>query len=319
MTQVLTLLAAGALSAASVPVRTAQAQSRDTTVRLSTAAVVDVTVRTGRLVVRGVDGSNGTVRTTSTDYQLRSSGVALVVAPRDGERRDGDRRGDDRRGTNRDDRRSRDVELELPRGVRLVISTLSADVEVYDITGNVEVRSTSGSLQFSGLGGRLIAETISGDVQTSGNTSLARITTVSGDMRVREARGEVELHTTSGDASVSGERITRFSAESMSGDVQFDGLFDAGARVQVSTHSGDVTVRVPDGVRGQLGLSTVTGELTAAGPLTLMPGEAGNGRRGRNGRRFEFGPGAGGSGVAGLQMDITTFSGDVRLVRAPRS
>ncbi len=314
MTRVLTLLAAGALSAASVPVRPARAQSRDTTVRLSTAAVVDVTVRTGRLVVRGVDGSNGTVRTTSTDYQLRSAGVALVVAPRDGDRRDGERR-----DTNRDDRRSREVELELPRGVRLVISTLSADVEVYDITGNVEVRSTSGSLQFSGLGGRLIAETISGDVQTSGNTSLARITTVSGDMRVREARGEVELHTTSGDASVSGERITRFSAESMSGDVQFDGLFDSGARVQVSTHSGEVTVRVPDGVRGQLGLSTVTGELTAAGPLTLMPGEAGNSRRGRNGRRFEFGPGAGGSGVAGLQMDITTFSGDVRLVRAPRS
>lgn len=306
MTRVLTLLAAGALSAASLPVSTVRAQSRDTTVRLSTAAVVDVTVRTGRLVVRGVDGSNGTVRTTSTDYQLRSSGVTLVVAPRDGDRRDGDRR-------------NRELELDLPRGVRLVISTLSADVEVYDITGNVEVRSTSGALQFSGLGGRLIAETIAGDVRTSGNTNLARITTVSGDIQVREARGEVELHTTSGNTSVSGERITRFSAESMSGDVQFDGLFDAGARVQVSTHSGDVTVRVPDGVRGQVGLSTVTGELTAAGPLTLMPGDAGSSRRGRNGRRFEFGPGAGGSGVAGLQMDITTFSGDVRLVRAPRS
>jgi hypothetical protein len=294
----------GALSAGP-----AWAQSRDTTVRLSGAAVVDVTVRTGKLVVRGVDGTNGTVRTTSADYQLRSSGVTLVVAPRESDRRTDDR----------DDRRSRGVELELPRGVRLVISTLSADVEVYDITGNVEVRSTSGSLQFSGLGGRLIAETISGDVRTSGNTNVARITTVSGDVRVREARGEVELHTTSGDVSVSGDDISRFTAESMSGDVQFEGVFDATARVQVSTHSGDVTLRVPDGVRGRMELSTVTGELVAGGPLTLLPGDVGTGRRGRNGRRFEFGPGAGGSGVAGLQMDITTFSGDVRLVRAPRS
>jgi Putative adhesin len=288
------------------------AQSRDTTVRLASSAVVDVTVRTGKLVVRGVDGTSGTVRASGSDYQLRSSGVALVVAPRDGDRRDGERRNDTRGST-------RGLELEVPRGVRVVISTLSADVEVYDIAGNVEVRSTSGTLQFSGLGGRLIAETISGDVRSSGNTSLARITTVSGDMRVREARGEVELSTTSGDISVSGENITRFAVEAMSGDVQFDGLLTANARVQVSTHSGDVTLRVPEGIRGRLELSTVTGDLTAGEPLTLLPGETGGSRRGRNARRFEFGPGAGGSGAAGLQMDITTFSGDVRLVRAPRS
>jgi hypothetical protein len=58
---------------------------------------------------------------------------------------------------------------------------------------------------------------------------LLRITTVSGDLRVREARGEVDLHTTSGDVSVSGERIARFAAESMSGDIQFDGLLTTDA------------------------------------------------------------------------------------------
>lgn len=287
----------------------AGAQSRDTTVRLAAGAVVDVTVRTGKLVVRGVSGTTGTVRTSSDDYQLRSAGVSLVVAPRD----------DERRGDARADRRPRGVELDVPRGVRVVISTLSADVEVYDISGNVEVRSTSGSLLFSGLGGRLIAETISGDVRAEGYTSLARITTVSGDVTVRDARGEVEIHTTSGDVRVSGEGITRLSAEAMSGDVQFDGLFDPSARVQVSTHSGDVILRVPEGVRGRMELSTVTGDLTAGGPLTLMPGDDASSRRGRNAKRYEFGPGAGSGATGGLQMDITTFSGDVRLVRTPRS
>lgn len=303
---VLVLVRAAAITMA-LPLAAA-AQSRDTTVRLTGTAVVDVTVRSGRIVVRGVDGTSGTVRSTDADYQLRSSGVALVVAPRDG-----DRRSDDDRG----DRRGRALELEVPRGVRVVISTLSGDVEVYDINGNVEVRSTSGTLQFGGVSGRLIAETISGDVRASGTTSVTRITTVSGDVRVRESRGDVELHTTSGDVSVSGDAITRFSAETMSGDVQFDGVFDASARVQVSTHSGDVTLRVPDAVRGRLDLSTVNGEFVAGGPLTLMPGDAGS-RRGRSARRFEFGPGAGSAGAAGLQLDISTFNGDVRLVRAPR-
>jgi Putative adhesin len=296
-------VAALAVAVASTPAL--QAQARDTSVRVTGSAVVDVTVRTGKLVVRGVDGSTGSVRGGSGNYELRSTGVSLTLVSRDDARGGRDARADRDEST---------IELDIPRGVRLVVSTLSADVEVREISGSVEVRSTSGDVQLSDIPGRAIVESISGDVRSTGSGTLLRATTVSGDLRVREARGELDLHTTSGDVSVSGERIARFAAESMSGDIQFDGLLTSDARVQISTHSGDVTLRVPDGARGELSLSTFNGELIAGGPLTMLPGDVASTRRGRNARRYVFGTGQ----APGLLLDITTFTGDVRLVRGVR-
>lgn len=293
---VLRSLALGATLLALSPVSPASlhAQSRDTTVRLDGTSVVDITVRTGRVIVRGIEGSSGAVRAGGGDYQLRTTGVTMsLVAP---------------------ERNTRGpIELDVPRGVRLVISTLSADVEVRGVRGGVEARSTSGSFVLDDVSGRVIVETISGDVSARGNLSLLRAVTVSGDVRADDVRGEVDMRSTSGDLHVRGEGITRLGAETMSGDVQVDGQLTDDARVRIGTHSGDVTVRLPGDARGRIELSTVTGELNAGGPLTLQPGSSTGARGGRNTRRFDIG------GGGPLTLDITTFSGDVRLLRGPRA
>ncbi|WP_396213839.1 DUF4097 family beta strand repeat-containing protein [Gemmatimonas sp.] len=281
------------------------AQSRDTSVRLSAGAVVDITMRTGRLIVHGIDGSTGSVRASGANYELRSTGVTLTLQSRDHASRSAMR--------DRDADREDTIELNVPRGVRLVVSTLSADAEVRDISGSVEMRSTSGDLQLTNISGRTIIETISGDVRTTATRTLLRAKTVSGDVRVREAEGDLELSTTSGDMSVSGAQIGRFVASSISGNVQFDGLFTDDARVQVNTHSGDVSLRLPDGAHGQAALSTVNGDFVPGGPITLLPGNDAA-RRGRNAQRFAFGTGS----SPGLLLDITTFNGDVRLLRGTR-
>jgi DUF4097 and DUF4098 domain-containing protein YvlB len=282
------------------PAAAAQRASRDTIVRLSSDAVVDVSVRTGRLRVRGIDGANGTVRAGRADYQLRTTGTSLTVASRNDDRRDRDRE----RTT---------LELEVPRGVRLTVSTISADVEIVDISGSVDVRTTAGDIRLADVRGRTIVETLSGDVSSTGSRTQLRATTVSGDLRIREARGELDLNTTSGDISVRGDGLRRLSVESMSGDVGFDGGLADNAVVRVTTHSGDVTMRLPEGARGQLELSTFNGTLTAGGPLTLLPGEVGGARHGRSTRRYQIG------GGGPLQLDISTFNGDIRLLRGLRS
>jgi DUF4097 and DUF4098 domain-containing protein YvlB len=280
------------------------AQSRDTSVRVSAGAVVDITMRTGRLIVRGIDGTTGSVRASGANYELRSTGVTLTLQTRESSRSAMRDRDADREDT---------IELDVPRGVRLVVSTLSADAEVRDISGSVEMRSTSGDLQLTNVSGRTIIESISGDVRTTATRTLLRVKTVSGDMRVREAEGDLEFSTTSGDLSVSGAQIGRFVASSISGNVQFDGLLTDNARVQVNTHSGDVSLRLPDGAHGQAMLSTFNGDFVPGGPITLLPGNDGA-RRGRNAQRFAFGTGS----SPGLLLDITTFNGDVRLLRGTR-
>ena len=58
--------------------------------------------------------------------------------------------------------------------------------------------------------------------------------------------------------------------------------------------------------------------LLDGGPITLLPGDQSGSRRGRSARRYAFGPGSSDGDVRGLQIDLSTFSGDVRLVRASR-
>jgi DUF4097 and DUF4098 domain-containing protein YvlB len=177
----------------------------------------------------------------------------------------------------------------------------------------VEVRTSSGDVRGDRLSGRVITETISGDVDVTGPMALLRVTTVSGDVLARGVRGEIEVRTTSGELQLDGERVTRLIAESMSGDLVFDGTLSDDAQLRINTHSGDVTVYLPASAKGRLELSTVNGELDTGGPMTMMPGLAPSSGRGRNARRYEF------NGGGLLQLDISTFSGDVRMRRGIRS
>jgi hypothetical protein len=288
----LTAIAVLLASAARTPLA---AQSRDTTVRLGGTAVVDVTLRTGRLVVRGIEGPTGAVRGGGRDYQLRPSGVGMVV-----------------NGRGAESERGSPLELDLPRGVRLVVNTMSADVDLRDLRGDVDVRTMTGDVRGDALSGRVFVETLSGNVDVVGAITQLRASTVSGDVITRGTVGRIDVRTTSGDIDLRGGATSQVTVQSMSGDVQFDGALADDARVQIGTHSGNVSVRVPESARGQLELSTVTGELDAGGPLTLMPGDLAGARRGRATQRYQF------NGGGAMQLDISTFSGDVRLVRGTR-
>jgi hypothetical protein len=289
-------LTALSLAVALTTITPAPARAQDSTLRMPENAVVDVTLRTGRLIVRGVDRSTGAVRGGGRNYQVRPSGVGIVV---------------NERGRDRDD--DRPLELDLPRNVRLVVNTASADVDLRDLRGDVEVKTMSGDLVADNLSGRLRVETLSGDIDVVGTLLQLRATTMSGDLRVRGVRGEVELKTTSGEMRVSGDRITRFTGESISGDLIIEGGLADDARVQLATHSADISVRLPAGARGTFDLSTISGELDGGGPLTLLPGDVSGSRSRRATRHYEIG------GGGPLRLDLSTSSGDVRLVRGTRS
>jgi DUF4097 and DUF4098 domain-containing protein YvlB len=277
----------------------ADLRAQDSTLRLPDNAVVDVTLRTGRLIVRGTDRSTGSVRGGGRNYQLRPSGVGIVV---------------NERTRDRDD--DGPLELDLPRNVRLVVNTSSADVDLRDLRGDVDIKTVSGDLVADNLSGRLRVDTFSGDVDVVGSVTGVRVSTISGDVHLRGVRGDVELKTTSGTLRVDGDRLTSVTAESISGDITVDGGLTDDARVQATSHSGDITLRLPGGVRAALDFTTINGELDAGGPLTLMPGEVGGSRSRRATRHYEIGNG---STPATLRIDLSTSSGDVRLVRGIRS
>ena len=278
---------------------------RDSSFAVARNAVVDITVRTGRLVVRGGSASTGAIRGRSGDYQLRTTGVGVTLEATDEMR--------SRRTNSASGRNDATLELDLPRNVRLVISTASADVDVSGIEGDVEIRTTGGNVSLDDIGGRITLETLSGDIRLGGGSGSARVTTMSGDITLRGVRDEANVHTTSGDVLLAMDRAARVEVESISGDLTFDGSTTDDARLQLTTHSGDVTLRLPDNARGSIDLSTFNGEMTAPGSLTRMPNSLTSSSRDRTGRRYEIG------GGGSTRFTISTFNGDVRVVRGNRS
>ena len=294
------LVMAGAFA---VPSSAAAQDRADTSFAIGRNAVVDITVRTGSVLVRGSNREAGEVRGNSGSYTLKSSGVGVVVVPRDGRDARSSRNGDSDNGR---------LELTVPRGVRLVISAGRAEVDVREIDGDVEVRSSSGDITMSRLGGRAIVETLSGDLTIEEGVSGLRVTTSSGDVIARGVRGEASVHTTSGDVTLAGFGLPRVMIESINGDASFDGSIAPDGRLTISTHNGDVQLRLAEGLRGELEFFTHTGEMNTAIPLTMSGSMTGLANRERRpGQRFAFG----GGGAA--LLSISTFNGDVRIERGP--
>lgn len=280
------------------------AAGNDTSFSVARNGVIDITVGTGRLMVRGSERATAELRTNRTDYQLRSSGISVTLAVAgDDDRRRGSRRSDEP-----------DIDLLVPKGVRLVIHGASADVGVSGVAGDVEVHLQSGDVLLETLGGRAIVETISGDVGIVGGVGDLRVSTVSGDLTARGVRGSIDVHSTSGNIAVSAERATRAEVATTSGDVVFEGALGVDARLQFTSHSGDVTLRLPESAAGELEATTFNGDVSG-GIMTLMPSSE-SGARSRNAdratRRFEFG------GGGSARIIVTTFTGDISVQRGAR-
>ncbi len=279
---------------------------RDSSFAVASNAVVDITVRTGRLVVHGGSAATGAIRGRRDGYQLRTTGVGVTLEASENS-------WSNRSSRTASRRTDATLELDLPRNVRLVISTASADVDVSGIDGDVEIRTTSGDIGLDDIGGRLTLETLSGNIRLGGRSGPARVTTMSGDITLRGVRDDVNVHTTSGDVVLGMDRAARVDVESISGDITFDGNTTDDARLQFTTHSGDVTLRLPESARGSIELSTFNGDMTASGSLTLMPTSLTSSRSDRAARRYAIG------GGGSTRFTISTFNGDVRVVRGNRS
>lgn len=124
-----------------------------------------------------------------------------------------------------------DFSVTLPRGAR------------------VDVKSVSADINSGGLRGEQGYKTVSGDLRLRESAGRVTILTVSGDIRLERA-GQLELSaaTTSGDLAVEAESLELLRVRTVSGDVRLTGRLSGGPRHTVETVSGDLTFRSTGGV-----------------------------------------------------------------------
>jgi hypothetical protein len=291
------------LFVAAAPFATLHAQRSarvDTTVSLSSGALIEVGLTSGVIIVRGADRSDAQIRAESD--QGRPSVVATSAGVRIGVDRSG------WRGDWGDENR---FEIEVPRGVRVIASGTSADIAVRDTRGEVEARTTSGDIAVSGARGRVSVSSTSSDIDLRDIEGNVRVSGVSGEQSLTDVSGSIELNTVSGSLRTVGGRVGEFRAESVSGDITFGSRIESGGRYEVRAHSGEIVLQLDERTPLVVGAQTFSGEIYADVPAIMLPTPAQE--RGRS-RRVELSLG-GSEGAQGPRFLATTFSGDIRLVR----
>ena len=206
--------------------------------------------------------------------------------------------------------RSRNTEptmlvVQVPLQAELEIETVSADIDVHGVAPReLSLQSVSGDIVANGAPRRASVESVSGDVNLTFNSSEVEASTVSGDLTVAgRLTGEASVETVSGDLRFDsrGERLRKFSAGSVSGNIAARLALAEAGEIRMESVSGDLGLDLPKDLSAEVTGESFSGDLSA--PRAKI-------------QREDFGPGSSfhqryGDGKGEIRLE--TFSGDARL------
>jgi hypothetical protein len=267
----------------------------DTTFAFAADGVVDLTAFSGAIVVTGSPRREARVRAWTQSGRLRwrltASRITLEAELVRG--RSGDTK----------------YELTVPEGVRLIVRTMSGDVNARSIKGGVDVSSLSGDVRLVDVGGPLDVESLSGDLSVVRCRCDVRAGVASGTIRLADVEGSIRAETTSGNILIEGARSEDLSISTLSGDIEYRGLIAPRGRYEFRAHSGSILLTIPADASARFSFRTYSGSFDSEFPVKL---EAEQSTRLRS-RALSFT-----LGDSDAQVVIETFSGNVNLRRDRR-
>jgi DUF4097 and DUF4098 domain-containing protein YvlB len=194
-----------------------------------------------------------------------------------------------------------------PAGTRISIETISGNVKVSDIKGDINANSISGDVRISGAGRIGTAKTISGTVEIADTQADGPVagSSVSGDVVFRRVTARrMDGGSVSGNIKIDDAQCERVSAWTTSGSVWFAGTLARSGHYELKAFSGEVRVLLAGNTGFEVNASSFSGEVRTDFPVTARGNTPPN-RRGRNTTLS----GTYGDGAAVL--DLTTFSGSI--------
>jgi DUF4097 and DUF4098 domain-containing protein YvlB len=165
-----------------------------------------------------------------------------------------------------------DYVIAVPAGASVALKSISGDINVTNIKGEVRAETVSGDVEVIGTPNVALAKTISGDVTARdiGTQTTLVLSTVSGSvigtgLKVRA----LEAGTVSGNVRLVGSEVERLEARSLSGSIEFDAPLTKGGRYEFTSHSGDVRIILAGNTGFELDADTFSGSVRSDLPVTL--------------------------------------------------
>ena len=210
-----------------------------------------------------------------------------------------------------------DYVVSVPAGAAVAVKSISGDVLVTNVRGEVRAETVSGDVEVSATPNVAVAKTISGNVTARdiGSANMLSLGTVSGTviatgLKVRA----LDAGSVSGDVRISGVQIERVEARSVSGNIEFDSPLSKGGRYEFTSHSGDVRIALVGTTGFELDADTFSGSVRSDLPVTLRGiGQPGDRRRGTSNRAIR-----GSYGDGSAILSVRSHSGSVVITRSTR-
>jgi DUF4097 and DUF4098 domain-containing protein YvlB len=178
------------------------------------------------------------------------------------------------------------------------IDNTSGNIVLRDIAGDVDVSSTSSDALFDNVQGDVTLQATSGDTETNWVTGMVRISKTSGYVRIAKSSGDIDVNSISGDIELD-QKEGGFALSTSSGDITVVSEFVGGKRYEAESISGNIIVRVPAELKGDVRLETVSGNIDTDLALEV---------RSFNRNRLEGRMHGGGAGIY-----LTSTSGDITI------
>ncbi len=212
------------------------------------------------------------------------------------------------------------LQVSIPAGKKVTVRLGVGSVDVSNVDGKLSVDVQSADIASRGTRGSLSLDTGSGDITVTGHDGALSLDSGSGEIEVSgQKNGELSIDTGSGSVHGSGLSASAVNIDTGSGDIRLtdvttlrasletgSGSIDAGFRgtiedLEAETGSGDITLRLPEGINATVDLETSSGDLTLDFPVQLI-------RKEESSLRGRLGDGKG-------RIAVESGSGDISLLK----
>jgi DUF4097 and DUF4098 domain-containing protein YvlB len=265
---------------------------QDTTIPVSRGTRLEMNNRSGQIVVRTWNRNAVQVSADLSNrdrLQIDDGGGVLRV-------RNQPWRGDD----------NADFRLTVPAWMELDLQTVDGDITVQGSEARVDLRSVEGNVSVQGGRDFISIHSVEGEITVAGAQGRVEANTVDGGVGLTDIKGDVSVSAVDGDITLDGISSAQVEATTVDGDILYRGNIAANGRYRFDSHSGDVTLEVPDPLNATLSISTFDGDFQSDWPIVLT------GTHGMK-KRFSFTLGDGSA-----RIDIQSFDGDMRLRKRGR-
>jgi hypothetical protein len=163
---------------------------------------------------------------------------------------------------NESDPKPAKLEIWVPARVRLWVKTATADIDVSGVDGGLDLYVVSGTIDVSGNPHELNAEAIDGDIHIAGSPSWVRAKSATGAITFHGGSPDAAFSTVSGTIKVDGGLFERTKIETVTGDINFAARLDRSGSFDFDSHSGTVTIAIPERTNASLSIVTIAGTVT---------------------------------------------------------